>query len=53
MLQIPKKHWLIRESHGSNKYVFFFGCNWAGYPPLRHIGFHSLNSPEGQEILNG
>lgn len=53
MLKIPKKHWLIRESYGSNKYVFFFGCNWPGFPELQHIEFYALDSEKGQEILHG
>jgi hypothetical protein len=55
--QIPKKHWQIRKPENKHQWCFLFGTNWSknnkmGYPEIRQRGFHDIESPKGQNILN-
>jgi len=48
---INKTHWLIRNPVGKQQWTFLFGTNWPDFPKFKKIGFHDINSPNGQKIL--
>lgn len=54
---LPKKHWQIRQLEDKHQWCFLFGTNWSdrkgkmGYPEIKKLGFHDVQSKEGQAIL--
>jgi len=49
---IPKKYWIVREPYGPHQWTFLIGTNWDAFPEFRDLGFHRIDSPEGQEIFH-
>jgi len=48
---VNKTHWLIREPYYKHQWSFLLGTNWASFPAYKSIGLYSIDSKEGQEIL--
>ncbi len=48
-----KRYWLIKvpENHTGWQWSFLIGTNWDSFPELKNIGFYSLDSSKGKEIL--
>jgi three-Cys-motif partner protein len=57
LCSIPKQHWHILKfkdtgKSASHQWVFLLGSNWISFKPTKKIGFVSIKSPEGQELLD-
>jgi hypothetical protein len=49
---LNKKKWLVREPHGAHQWTFVLGTNYQGIGQFKKIGLHSMDSPQGQEIMD-
>lgn len=49
---IEKRYWLVREPMGRHQWTFLCGSNSDQLKDYRAIGFHRLDSIEGQQVFN-
>lgn len=48
---VGKAHCLIRRPHGRHQWTFALLTNWREFPIWKRAGFITLDSPEGQSVL--
>ncbi len=51
MEKVNKKTFIIREPEGNNQWTFLIASNWKSYPEWTEAGFHRVDSPTGQDII--
>lgn len=47
-----KKYWFVSEVGGRNRYVFILGSNFDNWANYSGINMHSVNTYEGQRVLD-